>query len=106
MLRAAPGATGAEEALQAIDAFAAVDPQQVVAFSVLGGRADVGLMAIGPSQTRGPVTVDFDYFRVSGIDTTAPEVTATVNPAEPNGAAGWWTAPPTAPCRSPGSRQW
>ena len=48
MLRAAPGAPGAEEALQAIDAFAAVDPQQVVAFSVLGGRADVGLMAIGP----------------------------------------------------------
>ncbi|MEZ0285056.1 MAG: chlorite dismutase family protein, partial [Thermoleophilia bacterium] len=48
MLRAAPGAPGAEEALHAIDAFAAVDPQQVVAFSVLGGRADVGLMAIGP----------------------------------------------------------
>ena len=48
MLRAAPGAPGAEDALEAIDAFAAVDPQQVVAFSVLGGRADVGLMAIGP----------------------------------------------------------
>ena len=58
-------------------------------------NAKFGLMAIGPSQTRGPVTVDFDYFRVSGIDTTAPEVTATVDPAEPSGVDGWWTTPPT-----------
>jgi hypothetical protein len=56
--------------------------------------AKVGLMAIGPSQTRGPVTVDFDWFRVS-VDETAPEVTATVNPAEPNGTGGWWTSAPT-----------
>jgi chlorite dismutase len=48
MLRAAPRGAGAEEALGAIAAFAASDPQQVVAFSVLGGRADLGLMAIGP----------------------------------------------------------
>jgi hydrogen peroxide-dependent heme synthase len=48
MLRAAPGAPGAEAALAALDAFAASDPQQVVAFSVLGGRADVGLMLLGP----------------------------------------------------------
>ncbi|MEU4769357.1 ThuA domain-containing protein [Actinosynnema sp. NPDC023794] len=58
-------------------------------------NAKFGLMAIGPSQTMGPVTVDFDWFRVSGVDTTAPEVTATVNPAEPNGADGWWTTAPT-----------
>jgi hydrogen peroxide-dependent heme synthase len=48
MLRAAPGARGAQEALEALEAFAAVDPQQAIAFSVLGGRADVGLMLLGP----------------------------------------------------------
>ena len=48
MLRAAPGAGGGEEALAAIEAFATVEPQQAIAFSVLGGRADVGLMALGP----------------------------------------------------------
>lgn len=34
--------------LDAIRAFTATDPQQVVTFSVMGGRADVGLMALGP----------------------------------------------------------
>ena len=34
--------------LEAIRAFTATDPNQVVAFSVLGGRADLGLMALGP----------------------------------------------------------
>jgi chlorite dismutase len=48
MLRAAPGAPGGEGALAALEAFAAIDPQQVVAFSVLGGRADLGLMVLGP----------------------------------------------------------
>lgn len=48
MLRAAPGAPGAREALAAVESFTARDPQQVVAFSVLGGRADLGLMAISP----------------------------------------------------------
>ena len=48
MMRAVPGLPGADDALAAIDAFAAREPQQVIAFSVLGGRADVGLMAIGP----------------------------------------------------------
>ena len=48
MLRARPGEGGAEEALQALEAFAARDPQQAIAFSVLGGRADVGLMLLGP----------------------------------------------------------
>jgi len=46
-LRAVRGAD-AGPVLDAIDAFTAVDPQQVIAFSVLGGRADVGLMALGP----------------------------------------------------------
>ena len=48
LLRGAPGAGGADEALAAIEAFAAADPQQVIAFSALGGRADLGLMCIGP----------------------------------------------------------
>jgi PKD repeat protein/glucose/arabinose dehydrogenase len=52
-----------------------------------------GLMAIGPQQTRGPVTVDFDWFRVSGVDTTAPSVSATVSP-EP-GESGWHATAPT-----------
>ena len=48
MLRAIPGEPGAIEALEAIEEFAAVDPQQVFAFSVLGGSADLGIMALGP----------------------------------------------------------
>jgi chlorite dismutase len=48
MLRAIPGEPGALEALAAIEEFTATDPQQVIAFSVLGGGADLGLMALGP----------------------------------------------------------
>jgi peroxiredoxin len=48
LLRARRGEGGAEGVLEAIEAFTAVDPQQVIAFSVLGGRADVGLMVLGP----------------------------------------------------------
>ena len=33
---------------KAVAEFVAMDPQQVIAFSVLGGRADFGLMAISP----------------------------------------------------------
>ncbi|MGX7827565.1 ThuA domain-containing protein [Actinokineospora sp. 24-640] len=54
-----------------------------------------GVMAIGPQQTNGPVTVEFDYFRVSGVDTTAPVVKATVDPAAPDGSDGWWRTAPT-----------
>ena len=48
LLRARRGEEGAEELLARIAEFTATDPQQVVAFSVLGGRADVGLMLLGP----------------------------------------------------------
>ena len=48
MLRADRGAPGGEEALAAIGRFTATDPQQVIAFSVLGASADLGLMIIGP----------------------------------------------------------
>lgn len=48
MLRARRVAPGARAVRKAIEAFTAVDPQQVIVFSVLGGRADLGLMALGP----------------------------------------------------------
>ena len=38
----------ADGLLDAVGRFTAVDPQQVLAFSVLGGRADMGFMALGP----------------------------------------------------------
>jgi hydrogen peroxide-dependent heme synthase len=47
-LRARRGEGGADAVTQAIEAFTAIDPQQVIAFSVLGGRADIGVMAMSP----------------------------------------------------------
>lgn len=46
-LRTVRGAPAAP-VLDAVTAFTETEPHQVVAFSVLGGRADVGLMALGP----------------------------------------------------------
>jgi len=48
MLRAGRGRPGGERILRAIADFTATEPQQVIAFSVLGGRADLGVMALGP----------------------------------------------------------
>ncbi len=48
LLRARRGEPGAEGVLEAIGAFTADEPNQVIAFSVLGGRADLGLMALAP----------------------------------------------------------
>jgi chlorite dismutase len=48
LLRARRGERGAERIAAAIAAFRAEEPQQVISFSVLGGRADLGLMALGP----------------------------------------------------------
>lgn len=48
LLRARRGEGGAEAVVAAIDAFTATEPQQVLAFSVLGSRAELGLMAVGP----------------------------------------------------------
>jgi chlorite dismutase len=48
LFRARRGEPGAEDLLEAVGAFTADEPNQVIAFSVLGGRADVGLMALGP----------------------------------------------------------
>ncbi|WP_426594786.1 ThuA domain-containing protein [Cellulomonas sp. McL0617] len=60
-----------------------------------GGK--VGLFALGVNQT-GSATAVFDYFHVVGgapADTTAPITTATKDPAQPNGANGWYTGPVT-----------
>jgi chlorite dismutase len=75
MLRAIPGEAGAVEAIEAIDEFTAVDPQQVIAFSVLGGGADVGLMALGPDLDAldvltkkvlaGPFDVTYSFFSLT-----------------------------------------
>jgi peroxiredoxin len=48
LLRARRGEPGAERLLAAIEDFTATEPNQVIAFSALGGRADLGLMALGP----------------------------------------------------------
>jgi chlorite dismutase len=75
MLRATPGVGGVGAALGAIREFAAADPQQVIAFSVLGGRADLGLMALGPDLDAldlltkrvlaGPFEVVFSFFSLT-----------------------------------------
>ncbi|MCB0882285.1 MAG: chlorite dismutase family protein [Thermoleophilia bacterium] len=69
--------------LDAIARFTAVDPQQVVAFSVLGGRADLGVMALGPDVDAldaftkdvlaGPVEVVYSFFSLTELS----EYTAT-----------------------------
>jgi peroxiredoxin len=48
MLRALPDEPGGEEVLEAIERFTADEPNQVIACSVLGAGADVGLMALAP----------------------------------------------------------
>ncbi len=45
---AVPGASGAAKVTRALEEFAGADPQQVIGFSPLGGRADLGLMLLGP----------------------------------------------------------
>jgi hydrogen peroxide-dependent heme synthase len=47
-LRAFPGEPGAEGMAAAARDFAAAESQQLIAFSVLGGMADLGIMALGP----------------------------------------------------------
>jgi chlorite dismutase len=48
LLSARRGETGASTVWEAVEAFDAAPDQQVIAFSVLGSDADVGLMALGP----------------------------------------------------------
>ena len=68
--------------------------QTVTNAAVANGK--VGLFAFGTSATQ-LVTAKFDYFHASWAqqdDETAPETTATTNPAAP-GASGWYTGPVT-----------
>jgi len=75
ILRAAPGAPGADDVLRALDEFAAVEPQQVLPFSVLGGAADIGLVLLGPdldaldratkAVTAGPFDVVDSFFSLT-----------------------------------------
>ena len=77
MLRALPGAGGADDALAAIAAFREEDPQQVIAFSVLGGGADVGFMLLGPDLDaldvltkrilRGPFEVTYSFVSLTEL---------------------------------------
>ena len=77
MLRARAGELGAGAALEAIEAFTATAPQQVIAFSVLGGRADLGLMVIGPDLDaldaltkrvlRGPLEATYSFVSLTEL---------------------------------------
>ncbi|MGI9539631.1 MAG: chlorite dismutase family protein [Miltoncostaeaceae bacterium] len=48
LLSARRGEAGASTIVEAVEAFRAAPDQQVIAFSVLGSDADLGLMALGP----------------------------------------------------------
>lgn len=83
LLRIDPGADGSE-LLEAIDAFTADDPNQVLTFSVLGGGADLGVMALSPDidrldvltkrLTAGPVEVVYSFFSLTeGSEYTTTE---------------------------------
>ena len=66
----------------------------------VGATPKVGLFAFGVGQVAS-VTAKFDYFHITGavappVETTAPVTTATLNPATPNGLAGWYNAPVVA----------
>lgn len=54
-----------------------------------------GLMAIGPQQAE-PVTVDFDYFRLSedAQDVTPPVVEVATEPGAASGQDGWYVTAP------------
>jgi peroxiredoxin len=77
MLRALPDAGDAGDALAAVEAFRAEDPQQAIAFSVLGGGADVGFMLLGPDVDaldvltkrilRGPFEVTYSFVSLTEL---------------------------------------
>lgn len=77
MLRALPGEPGGDEVLDALERFGAVDDQQVIASSVLGASADVGIMALGPdldaldvltkSILRGPFEAAYSFLSLTEL---------------------------------------
>lgn len=83
ILRARPGADG-DPIAAAIAAFADADPHQALTFSVLGGGADLGVMALSPDLDRldrlakavtgGPVDVVHAFFSLTeGSEYTSTE---------------------------------
>lgn len=85
LLRGLPGEPGGDEALAAVARFVGEEPQQVIAFSVLGAGADVGLMALGPDLDaldrltkdvlRGPFAAEYSFVSLTELSeyTTTPE---------------------------------
>lgn len=83
LLRALPGAGGGDDARAAVEEFRAVEPNQAMAFSVLGGSADVGFMLLGPDMDaldvltkrilRGPFEVAYSFVSLTELS----EYTAT-----------------------------
>lgn len=77
MLRALPEEPGAEAVLEALDEFTATDPNQVIAFSVLGASADLGLMLLGPDLDeidrlvkdvlRGPFAPEYSFLSLTEL---------------------------------------
>jgi hydrogen peroxide-dependent heme synthase len=76
--------SGGDALGRAIEGFMADDPNQVISFSVLGGRADLGLMALSPDLDRldlltkaitaGPVDVVYSFFSLTeGSEYTSTE---------------------------------
>jgi glucose/arabinose dehydrogenase/PKD repeat protein len=58
-----------------------------------GDNVQVGLFTIGAAQQVSK-PARFDYFRVGDEpDTAPPDVELSLDPAEPTGDNGWWTAP-------------
>ncbi|TYC21298.1 DUF1349 domain-containing protein [Micromonospora sp. MP36] len=55
--------------------------------------AKVGLFAFGANQQTAR-TAKFDYFHLTVVDRTPPTVTATVEPAAPDGSNGWYSSAP------------
>ncbi len=77
MLRALPDSPGGEEVLDEIARFTAREPQQVIASSVLGAGADVGLMALSPdldaldvltkAVLRGPFAAEYSFVSLTEL---------------------------------------
>ena len=77
MLRALPGEPGGEAVLEALERFDAVEGQQVIASSVLGASADVGIMALGPDLdaldvltkrvVHGPFEPEYSFFSLTEL---------------------------------------